>query len=82
MANDSKTIRIGLYILSRPSMHSDEVSQFLVGANGEAEARQIANSDSKAEGYVWTDPARTDAKFLGFAEDGVYGVIMRSKEPI
>jgi hypothetical protein len=76
-----KTIEIYLYLLERTeTAYADEWAKCIVAAPDESSARQAANEDSKAEGYVWTDGNMTSAKRIGVADDGVQGVILHETE--
>lgn len=81
MASNGKSIQIYLYVLERTfSGHPDEWSKVVVAAPNERTAREIANQDSKAEGYVWTDGNLVSVKQVGVADGDIYGVILGTKE--
>lgn len=81
MADQTKTLRINLYLLERDqAVGPDEYSRMVVAAASEKAAREIANQESKAEGYVWSDGTITSVKLLGVAEDGVEGVVVATRE--
>lgn len=76
-----KSLEIKLFLLERnDTAHPDEWSKVIVAAVSEKSARELANQDSKSEGYVWTDGALVEAKKIGIADDGVEGVILSSRE--
>ena len=78
---DGKSIEIGIYLLKRiQTPQADEHSSCMVAASSEKEARTIANQELKADGYIWTDAAQVEAVFAGTAVDGVYGLLIASKE--
>ena len=78
---DTKSIKIRLYLLERiETPGPDEYSKSVVAAASEKSARQIANNDSKSEGYIWTDGHLVTAKEIGDAADDVEGVVLWSKE--
>ena len=79
---ESKSINIKLFVLKRQNMmHQDEYSQCVVAAATEKEARELANKESQAEGFVWTDGSQVDAQELAsVAHDGVSGIVMWSRE--
>lgn len=79
MAGTGKSITLNLYVLERiDTVYNDEWAGCLVAATSESSARQIANEESKAEGYVWTDAGRTNARKIGVADDGVQGVVLHA----
>jgi hypothetical protein len=80
---ESKSITIKLFHLKRQdTMYQDEYTQCIVAAATEKEARELANRDSEAEGYVWTDGMQVEAKELSdSAHDGVAGIQIWSREP-
>lgn len=81
MAEDTKTIEIKLFLLERDETPMpDEWNQCIVAAATEKAARELANQESGAEGYVWTDGKITSAKYLGVATDGVEGVLIISRD--
>ena len=78
---DTKSIKIKLYLLERiETPGPDEYSKCVVAAASEKSARQIANNDSKAEGYVWTDGHMVNGTEIGDAADDVEGVVLWSRE--
>jgi len=78
---DSKSIRICLFHLKRiETPGPDEWKECVVAAASEKSARQIANNESKAEGYIWTDGSLVTATEIGVANDEVDGVIIPSEE--
>ena len=81
MPEDTKTIEIKLFLLERDGTPMpDEWGQCIVAASTEKAARELANQESGAEGYVWTDGRSTNARFLGVAVDGVEGVLIISRD--
>jgi hypothetical protein len=78
---ENKSLVVNLYLLERDqSTGPDEYSRMVVAACTEKQAREIANQESKAEGYVWSDGTITSVKIIGSAEDGVNGVVIATKE--
>jgi len=78
---DTKSVTLNLYLLERIDvMISGERSKCIVAGTDESKARQIANEDSGAEGYVWTDGHGVNAKRIGIADDGIQGVVCWSVE--
>ena len=78
---DNKSIKIGLYLLERnDTPMPDEWGRCVVAACSEKAARELANQESKAEGYVWTDGHLVDCTHLGSALDGIDGVIIFSRD--
>jgi len=74
-------IEISLYKLSRnDTPMSGELTACIIAAANEKQAREIANQESSAEGYVWTDGHLVDCQLIGKAEDGVSGIVLSSKE--
>jgi hypothetical protein len=81
MATTTKTIEIYLWLLERTeTAYSGEWAKCIVAGTTAEQARQIANEDSGAEGYVWTDGSLTQIKRLGIADDGVQGVVLFAGE--
>lgn len=77
----TKTIELYLWLLERTeTAYAGEWAKCIVAATTESQARQIANEDAGAEGYVWTDGSLTQAKRLGIADDGVQGVVLSAGE--
>jgi len=77
----TKTIEINLWLLERTeTAQGTEWAKCIVAGTTEVQARQIANEDSGAEGYVWTDGSLTQARKIGVADDGVQGVVIFSTE--
>lgn len=77
----TKSIKIGLYLLKRTETpYPDEWGACVVAAATEQEAREIANHESKAEGYLWTDGGRVSASYLGDAADDVSGIVLITKD--
>ena len=75
------SIRVELWLLDRTNrILPGEAQKVVVAAPSEEEARQIANSSAGTEGYVWTDGSTVTSTFLGEAAEGVYGLIIASKE--
>ncbi len=60
------SIVLGIYKLeiNDTPMSGDMTACIVIAAN-EKQAREIANSDSKAEGHIWTDGHRVNATRLG-----------------
>lgn len=78
---DTKSIAINLYLLERSDTPSpDEWGKVVVAASTEKAARELANQESKAEGYVWSDGQLVSARLIGVAEDGVEGVILGARD--
>jgi hypothetical protein len=78
---ESKTLEVKIYLLTRINTPGpDEYTAGVVAAVSEKQARELANQESKAEGYIWTDGGLTEAKELGVANDGVSGVLLWSRE--
>jgi len=81
MAKDTKSIEISLYLLERnDTPERDEWGRCVVAAASESGARQLANEEAQAEGYVWTDGHKVDATYLGTAVDGVSGIVIFSRD--
>lgn len=81
MPDASKSLEVGLWLLERiESVGPDEWAKVVVAAASEKGAREIANFEAKAEGYIWTNGALTSSRKIGIAEDGVDGLILGSKE--
>jgi len=77
---DGKSIQIKLYLLERSDTPmAGEISKMIVAGRNEDSARQVANSESDSEGYVWTDGHLVSAKCIGIATDAE-GVVLASKE--
>ena len=75
------SIAIEIWYLERSAkINPGEASKVIVAAPSEDQARQIANEAAGTEGYVWNDGSVVEAKFLGAAAEGVYGLLMASKE--
>jgi hypothetical protein len=78
---DFKSIAVHLYLLSRVDIpNHDEWSKCVVAAEDEKSARELANQESRSEGYIWTDGSLVEAKVLGHADDDVSGIILFSRE--
>lgn len=78
---DTKSIAIRVYLLERTGrILPEEHAYCLAAASSERAAREIANSESGSEGYVWTDESLTKALDLGSAVDDVYGALVMAKE--
>lgn len=78
---DTKSITISLYLLERnDTPMPDEWARCVVAASTESAAREIANHDSLAEGYIWSDGLLVNSKLLGEAVDGIEGIILFSRE--
>jgi hypothetical protein len=77
-----KTLTIGLFLLERQDTPmTGELTRCVVAAKDESAARQLANSESEAEGYIWTDRDIVTAKALSEdSNDGVEGIQLWSKE--
>jgi hypothetical protein len=59
-------IKLGIWKLSmNDTPMSGDMTGCIVIAASEKQAREIANSASKAEGYIWTDGHKVDAVRLG-----------------
>ena len=81
MESTGHSISINIYLLERTeTSHPDAWAKVVVAAATESQARQIANAESGAEGYVWTDGNLVQAKLLGVAGLDVHGVILSAKE--
>ena len=77
---DGDSIEIRLYQLERSdTVYPDEPIACIVAARNEESAREIANSASGAEGYVWTDGTNVSCQELGVATGEVQGVLMWGK---
>ena len=61
-------------------LHADEVGKCIVAAATEKEARDVANSESNAEGYIWTDGALANCTRIGIADENVSGLLLASKD--
>ena len=78
---DGMSIQVKIYQLRRiMTPQVDEWSGCIVAAGSEKEARVIANQESKAEGYVWTDGGLVESVELGDAKEGVYGLLQSTRE--
>jgi hypothetical protein len=78
---DSKMVQTYLWKLTKENqMISTDTCDFIVAAPTEKSAREMANQNAGSEGYAWLDGSLVVATRLGTAEDGVYGVILRSSE--
>jgi hypothetical protein len=77
-----KTLSIKLFLLERQENPViGEYSKCVVAAIDEVAAREIANGDSEAEGYVWTDrDLVTSIELSEDTNDGVEGIQLWSKE--
>lgn len=76
-----KSIEIYLYLLERAdTANSGEWSSCIVASSTESGARQTANEEAGAEGYLWTDGFKVNAKKIGIAEEGVSGILMHATE--
>ena len=74
-------MEIFIYSLERTNvMISGDRTKCIVAAKDEKSARNIANEDSKAEGFVWNDSYETTCRLLGTADEGVSGVLLWSIE--
>jgi hypothetical protein len=75
-------IAIKLFKLDRmDSVLPDQFTQCVVAAATEKEARELANTESEDEGYVWTDGTLVEATELApDCSDDVSGIILWSKE--
>lgn len=62
------------------NMVLNQVCDVVVAATSEKEARQIANENSREEGYIWTDTGIVAARRLGVAEDDIQGIIVQASE--
>lgn len=81
MSTTGKSMDLYLYILERAeTAATGEWAKCIVAAKTEEEARQIANEECGAEGYIWNDGFSTNAKKIGIADDGVQGVLMHAPE--
>ena len=73
-------LSISLWLLERQdSPGPDESTKVVVAASTEKEARQIVNSASEAEGYIWTDGHLVRADRLGEAAEDIHGIICKEK---
>ena len=61
-------------------LHADEIGKCVVAAATEKEARDVANAESSAEGYIWTDGALANCVQIGVANSGIAGLILASKD--
>lgn len=78
---DTKSIKIGIFKLTRTEHPEiDEWGCCIVAASTEKEARELANQEAKAEGYLWTDGHRVSSEYLGDAVDGISGVLLSSMD--
>ena len=78
---DGMSIQIGIYLLERAEEpYPDEWGKVIVAAATEKAARELANQESGAEGYVWTDGTKTSAKFIGPAAEDVHGILLASRD--
>lgn len=78
---EGKSIEMYLYLLERTdTAYGDEWSKCVVAASSEKRAREIANEEAKADGYVWTDGALASARRIGVAEEDVQGVVIHEVE--
>lgn len=78
---DSKMVQVYIWKLSKENqMIATDTCDMVVAAPSEKAARELANGDAGSEGYVWLDGSLVNARKLGTAEDGVYGIILRSSE--
>lgn len=74
-------MEIYLYVLERTNvLISGDRTKCLVAAKDEKAARNIANEDSKAEGFVWNDGYETTCRKIGTADEGVQGTVLWSSE--
>ena len=74
-------MEVFLWTLERTEkLHADEIGKCVVAASTEKEARQVANSESGAEGFVWTDGALANCVQIGVAGENVSGMILASKD--
>ena len=79
--NDGKSIEVYLYLLERTdTAYGDEWSKCIVAATSEKRAREIANEEAKADGYVWTDGSLVSAKRIGVADDEIQGIQLFATE--
>lgn len=77
---NGKSIEIKLYLLERnDTAVAGEVSKMVVAGRNEKAARETANSESGAEGYVWTDGHLVSAKEIGIATNAE-GVVLEARE--
>lgn len=78
----AKTIKIKLFLLVRSEAPiADEYSACVVAAADERQARELANTESGTEGYVWTDGTVVEATELSSdTNEGVEGVVLWSRE--
>ena len=80
--SDGKTLSIKLFLLERQDTPMvGELTKCVVAAVDETAARALANGESEAEGYVWTDRDIVHAVELSEdTNDGVEGIQLWSKE--
>lgn len=74
-------MQLNIYHLARLGVtHYDEVSDFVVIAASQDEARRMASDDAGDEGaYTWVDPADSSCVAIGTAlPDAVPGPVVRS----
>ena len=77
----AKSIEIGIWLLERTETAGpDEWAKCVVAAATETEARQLANEESKAEGYVWTNGSLASVRKIGVADEGIQGVVLSAAE--
>jgi hypothetical protein len=80
--SDTKSINLKLFLLSRnDTPMPDEWSKCVVAASSESGARELANNESRAEGYIWNDGQLVEAEVLSdTASEGISGVVLFSRE--
>lgn len=77
---DGKTIQVKLFRLSRnDSPMSGDPTRTVVAAATEKQARETANQETGAEGYIWTDGSLVSCEEIGIAHDGFSGVLVTEK---
>lgn len=71
----------GIWLLTRTETpYADEWGACMVAADDEDDAREMANQVSLADGYVWTDGHRVNARCVGTASAGTFGILLHSME--
>jgi len=75
-------MNVKLWILTRQDTpQAGEVTACVIAMPTEKEARELANQESQAEGYVWTDGSLVEANLLAEnTVEGVEGVVCVVKE--
>lgn len=75
-------MNVKLFKLSRTDVPmAGEVTACIVAMPTEKEARELANQESQAEGYVWTDASLVEATLLAEnTVEGVEGVVLVVRE--